>query len=78
MERHQSLFGLSRSLNLNITEAMWDHLDREWNKRQPKSKEMIRKLQAVLKNKYGATKYLLSSLLELNKPFFFGLRFGKI
>lgn len=23
-----------------------------------------------MKNKYGATKYLLSSLLELNKPFF--------
>ena len=28
-----------QSPDLNITEAVWDHLDRERNKGQPKSKE---------------------------------------
>jgi len=30
-----------QSLNLNIIEAVWDHLDREQNKRQPTSKEEL-------------------------------------
>jgi len=30
-----------QSLDLNITEAVWDHLDREQNKRQPTSKEEL-------------------------------------
>jgi len=27
------------SLGLNIIEAVWDHIDRKWNKSQPTSKE---------------------------------------
>ena len=30
-----------QSLDLNITEAVWDHPDRERNKRQPTSKEEL-------------------------------------
>lgn len=30
-----------RSPDLNIIEAAWDHLDWEWNKRQPRSKEEL-------------------------------------
>ena len=28
-------------LDLNIIEAVWDHLGREWNERQPTSKEEL-------------------------------------
>ena len=31
----------AQSPDLNIIEAVWDHLDREWNKRQPTSKEEL-------------------------------------
>jgi len=30
-----------QSSDLNIIEAVWDHLDREWNKKQPTSKEEL-------------------------------------
>ena len=30
-----------QSLDVNSTEAVWDHLDREWSKRQPTSKEAL-------------------------------------
>ena len=30
-----------QSLVFNITGAVWDHPDREWNKRQPTSKEEL-------------------------------------
>ena len=36
---------LAQSPDLNITEAVWDHLDRERNKRQPTSKELWNVLQ---------------------------------
>ena len=39
-----------QSPDLNIIEAVWDHLDREWNKGQPKSKEeLFTKSKEVLK-----------------------------
>lgn len=31
-----------QTLDLNIIEAVWDHLDKERNKREPKSKEKLR------------------------------------
>jgi len=55
-----------KSLELSIAEAVWDHLDREQNKRQPTSKEELwdvlqeawkREVQAVLKNKGAHIKY---------------------
>ena len=45
-----------QSLDLNIIEAVWDHLERERNKRQPTSKE---ELWNVLENKGAQTKYSL-------------------
>lgn len=42
-----------QSPDLNIIEAVGDHLDRERNKRQPKSKE---ELQEVLKKKKTTNK----------------------
>ena len=30
-----------QNLDLNIIDAVWEHLDREWNKRQPTSKEEL-------------------------------------
>ena len=38
------------SPDLNITEAVWDHLDREGNKRQPTSKEALECLSRSLEN----------------------------
>lgn len=51
-----------QSMDLNITPTMWDHPDREQNKRQhPK------RIQAMLTNKGGPTKNGLSGLLGLSK-----------
>lgn len=42
-------------MNLNFPkpgsqhDAMWDHLDREWNKRQPMSKDELKSLELILK-----------------------------
>jgi len=71
----------AQSPDLNITEAMWDHLDKEelWNvvheawttfpadylKKWHES--LSNRVQAVLKNKGAHIKYWLSSLLELYK-----------
>jgi len=41
-EKNADSHGLaSICLDLNIIEAIWDHLDREINERQPKSKEEL-------------------------------------
>ena len=33
--------GVNPPQRLDIIEAVWDHLDREWNKRQPTSKQEL-------------------------------------
>lgn len=39
VEHYQSWIDLPRTLDLNINEAVWGHLDRKLNKRQPSSLE---------------------------------------
>ena len=56
-----------QSLDLNIIEAVWDRLDRERKKRQPKSKEELwgsGGFKAVLKNKDAHTKYCLVRIVH--------------
>lgn len=51
-----------QKLDLNITETMWDHLDKEHYKRQQTSKEEMLKRslrRGCVKNKGDHTKYTL-------------------
>lgn len=57
----------SQSPELNITEAVWDYIDREQNQSQQTSKELqekhsreqgwVKRVQFVLMKKGGHTKY---------------------
>ena len=43
-ENAGNMYKILKNTILNIIEAVWDHLDRERNKGQPKSKEELREV----------------------------------